>query len=180
MINLIPPSARKKVLTEYWVRVLSVWLLVFSISGLIVSIFLLPVYVLINSQIDTYVTSADEVSSKIVEFDSLASTINSVNDKAQKLFSLKQTDQFSELIAIIDGMHGEEILIEGLKFKRQGMNVNQLIIDGYANDRKSLASFRDKLTSLPNAKDVNLPITNLAKDKDINFSVTITFNEMKN
>ena len=31
MINLIPPSAKKSIKIEYWVRVLSVWLLIWSL-----------------------------------------------------------------------------------------------------------------------------------------------------
>ena len=93
MINLIPPSARKKVLTEYWVRVSTIWLLIFGVACLIVSLILLPVYVLINSQINVYASSADEASSKIMEFDTLASTITAANAKAQKLFTLNQTYQ---------------------------------------------------------------------------------------
>ena len=169
MINLIPPSARKKVLTEYWVRVLSVWLMIFGVACLIVSLLVLPVYVLVNSQIDVYASSADEASSKIVEFDASAAIIAAVNSKAQKLFTLKQTKQFSEIISVIESNHGEEISIEGMEFKRQGSNINTLRLDGYAIDRKSLANFRDELMSLPNVKEVNLPIANLAKDKDIRF-----------
>ncbi len=180
MINLIPPSARKKVLTEYWIRVLSVWLLILSVSCLVVSVLLIPVYVLVNSQINVYASSADEASSKIIEFDASASTIAAVNTKAQKLFTLKQTKQFSEIISVLDVNRGEEILIEGMEFKRQGSNINTLRLDGHATDRKSLANFRDQLMSLPNAKEVNLPIANLAKDKDIKFSITLTFNEVKN
>lgn len=180
MINLIPPSARKKVLTEYWVRVSTIWLLIFGVACLIVSLILLPVYVLINSQINVYASSADEASSKIMEFDTLASTITAANAKAQKLFTLKQTKQFSEIISVLDDGHDEGISIVGMEFKRQGSNINTLRLDGLATDRKSLASFRDNLMSLPNAKEVNLPIANLAKDKDIKFSITVTFNEVKN
>ena len=180
MINLIPPTARKKVLTEYWVRATSVWLLIFSVSCLAVSVFLLPVYVLVNSQIDIYASSAHEASSKITEFDASASTIVAVNNKKKKLFTLKQNKQFSEIISVLDSTHGKEILIEGMEFKRQGPSINTLLLNGYATDRKSLADFRDALMSIPNAKEVDLPISNLAKDKDIRYSITITFNEVKN
>ena len=47
-------------------------------------------------------------------------------------------------------------------------------ITGTATDRQSLASFRDRMLAHPLISEVNLPISNLATDKDIQFSITVT------
>lgn len=179
MINLIPAPARKKVLTEYWIRASSVWLLIFSIACLVVSVLLLPVYVLVNSQIDVYSSSVNEASSKIVEFDASASTITTANNKAQKLFELRQVKQFSDVAATLESLHGQEIVVDGLEFKRQGMILGSVSINGFANNRQSLANFKEALLTLPDVAEVNLPISNLAKDKDIKFAITVTFKDVK-
>lgn len=180
MINLIPPIAKRRVLTEYWFRVVSVWLAVFSLACFLVALTLLPLYVLIKLQIDVYIDSAVEANSKITDFDNSVLALTTANIKAQKLFTLGQVEQFSGVLSLINEIRGENISISGFEFKRESTNLDNLLLNGLATDRKSLADFRDKLLTLPNVNEVNLPISNLAKDKNIQFSIMVTFDEIKN
>lgn len=178
MINLIPPIAKKKIVTEYWVRAISVWMLVCGVMFLVVSFLLLPVYVLVNSQVQVYETSANEAVAKVAEYDLSASTLAEANVQAQILIELRQMKTFSDLIGDINNLQGDDIFVTNLDFRRTGMKLNSVQLNGKAKDRKALADFRDALMTLPEVKDVHLPIANLAKDRDIIFSISVTLGDI--
>ena len=50
-----------------------------------------------------------------------------------------------------------------------------MMISGDATTRQALADFRDRLLRQPEISDVVLPISNLAKDRDIKFSISVVF-----
>lgn len=179
MINLIPPTAKKKIITEYWVRVISVWMLIFGVVLLVVSLLFLPVYVLVTSQVEVYETSAKEAVAKVAEYDLSASTLAEANVQAQMLIELRQMKPFSDLIDDFSALQGDAISIINFDFKRTGMKLSSVQLIGKAEDRKALADFRDAMMTLPEVKDVYLPIANLAKDKDINFSISVTLNDVE-
>ncbi len=179
MINLIPPVAKKKIITEYWVRAVSVWVLVWGVMFLVVSLLLLPVYVLVNSQVQVYETSANEAVAKVAEYDLSASVLAEANVQAQMLIELRQMKTFSDLIDDFSALQGNDIAVTDLDFRRVGIKLNSVQLEGKAKDRKALADFRDALMTLPEVKDVHLPIANLAKDKDITFSISVTLGDVE-
>ena len=75
MINLIPPVVRKAIITENWVREVSVWLFVFGVIGTAIFLFALLVYVLLNSQVDVYANSAAEAVHRLVDYDLSAESL---------------------------------------------------------------------------------------------------------
>lgn len=179
MINLIPPRAKKKIIFEYWIRVVSVWMLVLGVMFLVVSLFILPVYVLVNSQVKVYETSAQEAMAKVAEYDLSASALAEANVQAQMLIELRQIKPFSALIDDFNTLQGNDISIDNIDFKRSGTSLGSVQLSGKATDRKALADFRDALMTLPEVKDVHLPIANLAKDKNISFSISVALSEVE-
>jgi hypothetical protein len=55
------------------------------------------------------------------------------------------------------------------------MMLLNLFISGKAGDRDGLITFTDSLKTVSEFSDVNLPISNLAKSKNINFDLKIEF-----
>ncbi|MCB9810661.1 MAG: hypothetical protein H6779_02425 [Candidatus Nomurabacteria bacterium] len=176
MINLIPPTAKKQITKEYWVRVISVWLFAVSVAGLLVAISLLPVYVLVTSQVGTYASSAKEVAAKVADYDLSASALTMAKRQSALLVELQQLEQFSSLMAAIDDLQGSMIIINDYEFLRAGMAVESVEVKGIADTREALVEFRDNLSALPEVKDVKLPISDLAKDKDIGFTLSVNLN----
>ncbi len=180
MINLIPQVAKNKIISEYWVRVVSVWMFVISLASIVVSLLLLPVYVLVTSKVDAYSTSADEGAGKVAEYDVSASALTKVNNQAQMLLEAGKVKQFSELVTAISALQSPDITITEFNFHRSGIVPKTVQVNGKAATRQSLASFRDSLIALPWVGDVNLPISNLAKDRDITFNISIVFKVEEN
>lgn len=180
MINLIPQVAKDKIVSEYWIRVVSVWLLIISIVSIVVSLLLLPTYVLITSKVNAYTSSATEGAEKIAEYDVSYLALTEVNKQAQMLLDLRKVKQTSELIETLESIKGSEITITKFSIHRSGMGLESVNINGKATTRKSLSDFRDLLLTLPEVKDVKLPISNLAKDRDIKFDIAIVLKGEEN
>ncbi len=175
MINLVPAVVRKAIITEYWFRVVSVWFLIASIINISITLFALPGYVLVTSQVSTYAQSAAEAAQRVEEYDFSAGALVKANVLAEKIFDMRNVDNFSEIISSFEEIQGEDIVIEGFTFNRDKNSLAPLVIEGEAKDRRALADFKDRLSKLENISEVILPISDLAKNKDIQFSMTINF-----
>lgn len=180
MINLVPPNARKIVVTEYWTRVASVWLFVVCIVSVIIMLLISPVYVLVTTNAKAYARTASESAEKVAEFDLSAGALVKANIMAQKIFDLREVESFSSVISSLESFQGDDISIDGFVFGRKDGALSPVQVTGQAATRQALASFRDVLLSQPNITDVFLPISNLAKDKDIQFSISIVFKQEAN
>lgn len=180
MINLIPPIVRKAVITEYWVRTISVWLLICSVVNIIVFLFALPVYVILTSQVDFYSLSAQEAAKRVEDYDLSAGALVRANVAAQKVFELREVENFSEVVTQIQSLSGSDIELDGFVLGRNEGFLAPVIISGQAKTRQALSGFREVLLQQENVSEVILPISNLAKDKNIDFSITVTFKKKAN
>lgn len=175
MINLIPPIVRKAVIKEYWTRVISVFLFIVSVVSFCIFVFALPVYVLVSDQVDVYAQSAAEASERVAEYDLSAGALIRANQMAQKIFELREVDRFTDAVTLLESLQSSDITITTFQFNRVKGEVGPVMILGNATTRQALADFRDRLLSQPKISDVVLPISNLAKDRDIEFSISVVF-----
>ncbi|MEN9920843.1 MAG: hypothetical protein RL538_736 [Candidatus Parcubacteria bacterium] len=174
MINLIPPEAKKRVTKEYWLRVVSVW----SLSGtmaLIASIcILVPAYVLITIQISANEGVSQAASEKVAEFESVTKELSVANQKAKAVLENNRFEPVSPLVAMVRAHESAEVRVSQITVSRTKDGFAPIVVAGEADSRQALAAFRDRLLNEPNVSGVDLPISNLAKDKEIQFSLTIT------
>lgn len=177
MINLIPPVVRKNIITEYWVRVVSIWLFIVAVAATAVVFLSLPVYVLVSSKVDVYAQSAAAATERVTEYDLSAGALVRANVMAQRVYELREVEKFSSLIAAIETLQGNDIQIDGFELAREKGALAPVLVNGRATTRQALSDFRETLLSQETISEVVLPISNLAKDKDIQFSVWITFKE---
>lgn len=175
MVNLIPPSAKKSVIVEYWLRVLTVWALILTVIAILFAITFLPVYVSVDTKIDAYQESAALASQKIASFESASKDLARSTQQAQLLLSSRNETSLSKIINLFDSLE-----ISGIEFsqvnvsKVAGGGLAPVTLSGNARDRQALADFRDRLLAQDSIKAVDFPISNLAKDRDITFSITVT------
>lgn len=173
MINLIPPNAQKQVRNEYWVRVVSVWLLLLGTSFIIVVILFAPVYVLIQSQLDSYWDEYTRANGETQSFKDAESEIKKANELATLLSKSKNIVTFSGTIESLEKLTKDEVIIESYSLTRKGDVIDSIIVVGQADSRLALTQFKDSIENEPMFESVTLPLSNLAKDKDIPFSITI-------
>lgn len=173
MINLIPPAARKSVVFEYWLRVVSVWLFLFGTGCMIVAVLLLPTYMIVRGQIallDGQVTSATD---QTATFDAGIASLEAASAAAVLLTEGASSTPFSTYVKLLEETAGDSVVLHSINFTKDPLG-GKIILSGTAATRESLAAFRDNLEAEPLFTDVVLPIDSLLKNRDLMFSLTFT------
>jgi hypothetical protein len=174
MINLIPKSAKKNIVTEYWVRVLSTWLILWAFAIACGTAILFPSYILVSSQVTAYEESADFASQKVAGYESANVALVQASQQARDIVRQKEVTAMSSYVDLFTSLQEIDILIDQISLVQEESNILPARISGAAIDRQALASFRDRMLDHPLITEVDLPISNLANDKDILFSITVT------
>lgn len=171
MINLLPPEGKKGVLKNYWLRVVSIYFILCGTAFFITGALLLPTYFYILYQtqaLGTVIVEEDVVSLKQIETD-----INTANQISTLLVStpttVRDSDILTEVLAFSDGLAE----IGSINIKKDGRKISEIVVNGVAYDRSTLVAFRDRAEQHQFFKEVNLPLSNLAKDQNISFSLTL-------
>lgn len=173
MINLIPPAAKKGVVVEYWIRVTSVWLILWALASFAAAAISLPAYVLINSQVKEHRASAEIASQKMADYQNVSVALIQASQQAKIVVDEERLPRFSKYVLMLQELQGENINISTVNLGRDKTGITPIVVGGIATDRQTLASFRDRLLADELVAEVDLPISNLARDKDISFMVTI-------
>lgn len=177
MLNLIPLSEKKKILTEYRLRLATVS--VFAITALVFSslILLIPSYLLAISKYNEAQNSLDELQKttgqsgqeKDVNIQVLA--VNKNVDLFLKGGSSKSLVPSLVIANILNGK-GKDIKIIGFTYDVTAAQ-ERIVITGMAANRDSLSQFIDTLKSDPSFTSVDLPISSYVKSINIDFSAVI-------
>lgn len=177
MINLIPPTAKRSIKIEYWTRVVSVWSILLAIALFASASVLLPAYVLIGAQVAVYETSAAEASQKVADYQNVSVALVDASQQAKLALDELSRPDFSSYLYLFTSLQGETIQLTELRLGRTDAGFEAVTIAGVAADRQALASFRDELRAHERVADVELPIRNLARDRDIAFEIKVTLND---
>ncbi len=172
MINLIPPRARAMIIKEYWLRVVAVWLFLLGTGCLLVASVLLPTYMLLRTEL---ITLRDQVAANAAEtasFDSGSTALATAMAEVRLLQSMS-TSTYTTDIARLTEIAGSNVLLQSVEFVARD-NKTTITITGTATTRAVLASFRDALEEDERFIDAILPISSLIKDRNIEFSMTLT------
>jgi len=173
MTNLIPPAAKKQIVLEYWVRVISVWVIVWAVSLLVSAFVLLPTYVLIVGSSAAYADSVADASERTAAYESISTTLTQASKQAQVVVVNARQPQLSAVFADISNTATQGIELVGVSIDRTDTGLGSIAVRGEATDRQALAMFRDRLEALSYVESVDLPIENLAENRDIEFSLSI-------
>lgn len=173
MINLIPPAARRSVMREYWFRAISVWLLLCGTGCIIIAVLLFPTYILIRMQVNQIDANMTASSDKVATFDVSSAELTLANTRAQVLTSISSSTPFSTYVDTIETLSGGEVTISQMVFARPQTG-GTIKLSGTAKTRQALAQFRDALEAETAFDAVDLPISNLIKERDLLFFMDIT------
>jgi hypothetical protein len=174
MINLIPPGAKKSITLEYWLRVFSVWGFIIAAALLVGTFIMVPDYVLINLQVTAFSDSAASAEQKLSTFKDVSKDLDTANQQAKVLIDGFRFVQLSQYAERLHRLENNEVSLTQIGIDRTKDGVAPIRLSGVAADRQALAAFRDRLLADPQVESVDLPISNLAKDKDITFNLTAT------
>lgn len=173
MINLIPPAARAKVTSEYWMRVSIVWLALFLATLVIIAIVQVPSYVLLTTQMrdnnNDYTTAKDQAE----DFSNAEDGVKEANTLAQHIYHPERFLTPSKAIDTLTSLAGQDVTLVSFNVAAAGGEVTSVTIRGVAATRSVLASFSQSITDNTLFSEANVPISNLVNDRNIDFELTV-------
>jgi hypothetical protein len=175
MHNLLSEKDKKIVHREYMLRVAAVTLILLLIAILISGAFLAPSYFIAVSKEKTALKNADIVE-KLIELREKDISVSALSETKDAINLLSINRNHAPLKSVIETIiNGKPlgISIRSLFYEVKG-DKNIITINGVSSKRENLLAFKKRLENENLFQSVVLPISNLASDEDIRFSINIT------
>lgn len=176
MFNLLPQKDKENILKEYAARRTVILLCFVSFLGIVSSISLLPTYLISSAKVAETKNQIKNVKASPVfqEAENFSLELANAKTKISILNADAEKVSFTNIIKEILLHKGSSIRVDAFSFKRAGEKENSsMTIQGIARDRESLSIFLKNLESEELFKEVVLPVSNFAKDKNAEFSIEI-------
>jgi hypothetical protein len=174
MINLIPAEAKKHLVREYWIRSVTVWFFLWAFVLVLGVALLVPSYVLLNLQVKAYSETAETAGEKNANFEAVAKELERASKTAASLSDHLSHPPMTSYIELLRSFETDSISVTQVGLERDGDKIGLIKMNGIAADRQALAAFRNRMLEDELIETVDLPISNLAKDRQIPFELSIT------
>ena len=174
MRNLLPAEHRTRVIVEYRLRVVVVVLSLTLIVVIVGIVLLIPSYFLSRSKKDS-VSEQTAFIERSIEFRESEISAELLRKTRDQLLLLADSDKRVLLTSIIKNVtegKGIGVTISAISHFREG-EIGTLTITGKALRRDNLLAFKDALDRNSHFSSVSLPISDLAKSRDIKFTLTL-------
>jgi hypothetical protein len=174
MYKLLPEKARENVRREYLLRRTVVMLAATILVLVVAMVGLFPSYVLSKAEQKEVLEGVKSVG--LSDFGSAGDDIDTwltqINLKLKVLSPRLDEDRPSLAILEVISDKKSGVRLTGFNWmKSEGKTA--LFVTGVAEDRQALLAFETKLNDSGAFSAVTLPVSNLAKDKDINFEIKL-------
>lgn len=176
MVNLLPEAAKRQIVTEYYVRATSVWLALLTAAFLVLTALLAPVGLLVELQQRVYGETFARVSADNTTYAGAEAAVVAANELARELDRVDGVAPLWDDVLLLQELASAAIAIESIEMARTDGVMETMTVRGVAETRATLAEFRDAIEANERFAAADLPLSNLAKDRDITFSITIQFN----
>ena len=174
MFNLLPQLEKQIIRREYRTRLAAVMLLFFFALWTAGAILLLPSYLLSRERENTAVGEYEAFSRTVAASD--AKTLNAelatVRTKLRALPTGAERVHFSDMTRSLAAARSSGIAFTGLSFNEDGEK-RRLALSGTAESRDDLVAFQRALETSGAFQEIDFPLSNLAKDRKVNFSAII-------
>jgi hypothetical protein len=173
--TFLPYNEQRAIKREYRIRATIVLLFFLSVA----------IIVGVGSLFPTYIRASREESARINDVTALKKTneimaLESTEKDLEKstilmsvLASSTEPEQFSTAIAAIAAIRGP-VSITSFAVEQPSSSVIVVTVQGQAPTRDALLAFKDRLAGIAPGASVDLPISELARDSNIQFSVQVT------
>lgn len=177
MTNLLPPSSLRSVTTEYRIRLVATMLFMLAAGLSIALILLIPSYLIASHR-------KNVVAENLAVLD--RDTEASAREKSELEKVLRDADA---ILAILAGKR--ELLLPSVRViertvsrKTPSIKLQKIFYDAHENggtlslrgiaaNRQALVSFADALKRDSGFFDVNLPVSNLVKEREADFTIML-------
>ena len=175
MRNLLLEQDKKKIRREYFLRIAFVSLVFVFFSVIFGNVFLLPSYFLSNTKKRALEEQRTIIEQSIAvhEQDASIAVLVEADDKLSLLAPSKGSSLFALIEQVVHALP-PGVSVEEFVYGTYAERDNELHLSGVADTREDLRAFQNALRGKPLFTSVVLPVSNLAADKNISFSLTLT------
>ncbi len=174
MINLIPPEGHKAVKREYILRVGATLAFLFGWVAIFLGIALVPTYVLIDAQIDTFVLEEATEEVKEESFKKAQEEVHTIETVLTQLKTDTSKVLPSVVIAEIQKQSPSNVTFRQFSIDEVGGIIEKVQIQGIAPTRESLARLKNVLEASEMFNTAEVPLADLARDVELPFAITVT------
>jgi hypothetical protein len=176
--TLLPEKEIKALKREYRMRLVIFFLFFMSVAVLVGIFSLAPAFVISYTQEKEALEHLKKVEKnrKDKGLDSVVKELSETNLIIKKLEENTNDIVFSKVIFKIIGYKTNGLTIKSFDVSKapNATSTVDVVIQGKASTRDSLISFKNKLESDPLISNLQLPVSDLAKSKDISYSIKIS------
>jgi hypothetical protein len=175
MFKLLVESDKKKMQREYLVRRIAVALFALDVVIFLAIVGLFPAYLLSTVRLKNAAERSQALGylGKSDEGKEARDWFHRTNQELAMLEPSGEPIQASADIKNLLGSKNAGVRLTNLVWKKSAAETT-LAANGIASDRQSLISFEKKINESKLFSSVTLPVSNLAKDRQIDFSLKLT------
>lgn len=173
MFTFLKGEYRQRIIGEYRKRLLVLALYLIIPLLFILLVLALPLFVSLRSQ-NIAILSEREVYSKKMAESGQIEIENQLKNMQEMIIVLKQDIRNAPLVSVIERVlseknEGVKISSLSLERKKEGWLVG---LSGRAETREVMVDFSKRLETVPAFSLVDLPVSSLAKNRDISFTIS--------
>lgn len=174
MRNLLTPSFKRTLKQEYFLRitVVSGWML--ALAMVIGVLALLPAYFLSRTNLNTLSAEYGILQASVASLksDASAAPLTILKQRLEVLATEKEEKRLTEAILAVLAHRATPVTVTSFDYAK-GTTVTTLKLRGVAMDRASLLTFERALKNDGRFSKVELPVANLARERDIKFEIIL-------
>lgn len=177
MINLIPPSAKKRIIKEYWLRVAAVWLFLLSGAFALIALTMTPLFVLVNSQLSALTLANSVPLEDIQTFQSVKEDVERANQNARTLLTDPVVLEGNTIVTTLESLGSAQVTLVGFSIARSRTVISNVSVRGVARNRSALVDFQEAVRAHEIFSDAELPLSSFAESEDISFTMKVMIND---
>lgn len=177
MVNLLPQKYIRTLKRTYYVRLVTTLVLLLTIGVAVGAILLIPSYVVAERAAESaerYLAAIEETTS-LRERAGVSQTVRALSERLRILNANTQQPRGGAALDALLAERTEGIRITGIGFAKGDSDAIALSVAGVASSRTALLTFVDALRSAGTFGGVDVPVSQLAQDANIPFSITATY-----
>lgn len=177
MVNLLPDTTKKKFIREYYLSLASAALFIVAAIMASGALLTVPSYLLARSEAESagrYVSSLEETLN-LQEKTGAAGLMATLAEQTDILVAYDRSKLTAELIQEIERSLSSGVRISHIEIRRVGTETGEIRVSGNARSRIDLLAFVDALKTISAFRGVSVPVSQLAKETNIDFSFSFEF-----
>ena len=176
MFNLLPDSLKNEIKSVYNIRRLVLILLFILFIQISSFVFIYPSWLTASYKEEDALVQTEKMNQSALALNA-SSTTNTIKSINQRLSIVNTALNYPKFIPIINAVidnKSKSVSLTRFSYSLVSSSTASITLEGVSATRESLVSFKKRLEESGSFKAVDLPISNLAKDKNINFTINMT------